>query len=644
MLSTFPPNQAEGAFGSRLPQIVLKRRTLPWERELDGKLTTSGLPRQLPWLALVVLADAEGEVKTARPIAECVTPGVVLEGRNDATIGDCLVTTDEVVRRVFPTQSELELLAHVRHVDMADTELALGDDDGWMAVVLSNRLPQPGVRYRACLISIEGQYSELPVTAEVDEFFTGAFVYPYAAAQYDKISYEYAGTVDGGGIMTPRPAYSEAALSAAAARLDPTAVADVAGAVRFAAAGGGQGAAALAAQDSVDLVATRTAHAAASRSLTVHDAWSTVDASARSTSALAASAPAAMTATLIGAMHSVNMAVIAPQARQLTFPVLAQWQFTCTGSGDFQSLMQNLDVGMLGTPPRPPDPPAPGEKPTAPATRPPVEVLDTGHLALAHTSRAGESGSVWYRGPLVPRPTNREQPDGDGLLALAHSSDQVRRIGPDGRENLSLATAFDIGRLLALAEPSVVAALLTWRKEALAAATTQTLLAGEPSLGAYSAGALAGFGARAGLGLLTSLGTENAARLGVARPLFDLGRPIEGIDGVDPIEVLSVGLGVEPESIKALLDPSVGPQRTSFAVPVAVQLTDVDKLLGNASQAFGHLNSLGESTVQVLNAQANGPVEAIAAGGAVGAVDAAPAAADQPPDALDRLLAERETR
>ena len=30
ILSSFPPANAEGAFGDRLPQIVLKRRTLPW--------------------------------------------------------------------------------------------------------------------------------------------------------------------------------------------------------------------------------------------------------------------------------------------------------------------------------------------------------------------------------------------------------------------------------------------------------------------------------------------------------------------------------------------------------------------------------------------------------------------------------------
>ena len=36
ILSTFPPAMAQGDFGGRLPQIVLKRRTLPWERDPGG--------------------------------------------------------------------------------------------------------------------------------------------------------------------------------------------------------------------------------------------------------------------------------------------------------------------------------------------------------------------------------------------------------------------------------------------------------------------------------------------------------------------------------------------------------------------------------------------------------------------------------
>ena len=68
-----------------------------------------------------MLADAEAELRTARPIAECVTPGVVLGGDADATVGDCIVVTERVVQQVFPTKEELPLLSHVRRVDLSDT-------------------------------------------------------------------------------------------------------------------------------------------------------------------------------------------------------------------------------------------------------------------------------------------------------------------------------------------------------------------------------------------------------------------------------------------------------------------------------------------------------------------------------------------
>jgi hypothetical protein len=51
MLSTFPPANSEGAYETRLPQIVLKRRTLPWERSAAPGHTPT------PWLALVVIAE-----------------------------------------------------------------------------------------------------------------------------------------------------------------------------------------------------------------------------------------------------------------------------------------------------------------------------------------------------------------------------------------------------------------------------------------------------------------------------------------------------------------------------------------------------------------------------------------------------------
>ena len=609
VLSTFPPNQAEGAFSSRLPQIVLKRRTLPWERELDGKLTTDPLPRELPWMALVVLADAECEFLSAQPIASCVTSGVVLEGRNDATVADAIVVTQRVIDQVFPTKEELPLLAHVRSVDLSDTELALGDDDGWLAVVLSNRLPQPGVRYRACLISLEGQYDVLPDTAEIEseavDPFGKTFVYEKAAVLTDELSYAYGGAIDG---AERGFAPVDVVLGTAFPGLDDT--------LRVAAR-----------QDDGELLGTDVPRQLSSaRSSTVADAWSSTSAAVQS-SALTGGAlkgVTATTATLVGAMHGVGMTLIDPGATQYTFPVLAQWQFTCTGAGDFQSLMQALDVGMLGTPPPAPTVPAPGAKPPPPVA-PPPEVLDTGHVGLDYVSRIGESARAWYRGPLVPRPVAREQPDDHGVLALLHASDQARRVGQDGLENLALATAFEIGRLLALAEPSVVAALLIWRKDALDDGRRRALLAGEPLLSALDVDdLLAGFGARAGHLVVSGLGADGAAPLGATRPPVDAGMPIEGIDELaltDRITLIATGLGVPADAVSAL----VAGTASAIDVPVGERITDFGQLLEHADTELSAIRAAADDTAAAIAGEA--------LGGPVG-----DAGGQAPLDALDQLL------
>ncbi len=119
-----------------------------------------------PWLALVLIAEGEGQLLSDVPVADCTTAGVDLGDDADVPKGACLEVPQVVVDKVFPTVEDLPMLSHVREVDLADTELALGDDDGWLAVVLGNRLPQPGVRYLACLVNLEGQYEALPEIPE----------------------------------------------------------------------------------------------------------------------------------------------------------------------------------------------------------------------------------------------------------------------------------------------------------------------------------------------------------------------------------------------------------------------------------------------------------------------------------------------
>ena len=178
ILSVFPPANSEGAYESRLPQIVIKRRTLPWERAPDPA------DRSIPWMALVVIAEGEGEISAEAPVEQCVSAGVKLDGPNDVARGIYLAVPQSTVTKVFPTKQDLHLLAHVREVDLEDTELAVGDDDGFLAVIMANRLPQydriacKPVRYTACLINLEGQLDVLPPpTPPVLEYFALAEVF-----------------------------------------------------------------------------------------------------------------------------------------------------------------------------------------------------------------------------------------------------------------------------------------------------------------------------------------------------------------------------------------------------------------------------------------------------------------------------------
>ena len=72
-------------------------------------------------------------------------------------------------------------------------------------------------------------------------------------------------------------------------------------------------------------------------------------------------------------------------------------------------------------------------------------------MALAQTPGAA-TAPAWFRGPLHAAPDRTRS----RTTPLAHHSDQLRGVIPDGREDLGYAAAFEIGRLLALSQPSLV--------------------------------------------------------------------------------------------------------------------------------------------------------------------------------------------
>ncbi|GAA4705766.1 hypothetical protein [Phytohabitans rumicis] len=162
--SVFPPPNSEGSYGTRLAQIALMRRTLPWEREV-----TPNDAQRRPWLALVVLTDAEAALRPGRPVTEAVPSSLHAALGITETSGTCdhIETSPAVVARTFPRPDELALLCHVREVAVGDTELAGADADGQLAVVLCARVPRPlpsgeKLVYGAYLISLEHRLDVLP--------------------------------------------------------------------------------------------------------------------------------------------------------------------------------------------------------------------------------------------------------------------------------------------------------------------------------------------------------------------------------------------------------------------------------------------------------------------------------------------------
>jgi hypothetical protein len=565
-LSIYPPADAIGAFSTRLPQIVLRRRTLPWERHID-----SGEP-PLPWLALVLLADGEGQLTTGQPVDTSSLPDPDLR---DSDTRDVLTVTETVVGQIFPTKQDLPWLCHVREVDLADTELALGDDDGWMAVVLTNRLPQPGYKYTACLLSLEGHGEDLPTKEVPADSFTSFTV--YSAAQV--------------------------AAAATAQRANDTLI-DTAGTQvtvdQGQAAAAAPPAAAAAGSEPVTLVGTR---APAVKPTVVRDAWSApaLPAAVASGQQLGATSGALITGRTSVAGLSIDPVLVDPGARLVQFTVLKHWSFTCDQGGDFESLVRELDDGMLGTiSAAPPPPTTPGTPPDPPATRPDPVVTDTGHVEVAAVNRRGDPAKAWYRGPFSSRQILRAEPEDPGALPLLHTADQGRRVGPDGLEDLSLAAAFEIGRLLAVAQPSVAAALLGWRQDGYGQARVRTIVGQPGSLQARLLGVLnqgrAVFSAGVAATLLGQLGANGAQRLGAVRPLVGPG-PDLAAAGTDLAGTVAAGFGLDPAAVAAALAAGPGaagldPSVTAPALPSDLGALGPADFAGAQAALAAHVNSL----------------------------------------------------
>jgi hypothetical protein len=608
ILSSFPPANAEGAFGDRLPQIVLKRRTLPWERN-----PASGAnPSETPWLALVVVAEGEATLSTAAPVRDCVTPGTALLDPDDQDVeqGLYLAVTETVVKKIFPCKDDLPLLAHVREVDVNDTELANGDDDGWLAVVLSNRLPvfdeanKKPVRYMACLVNLEGQLDALPPPLPPVPSFEFVLAQDWSVlATVNAASSPDArvmGNVNLGNVVLPT-----AAPGPASARPE------------------GLAAMALNKTAADAKIGVALDGSAAMQQPGVGQQWS----SATQKVTAAALDPDAKRLVRDTMAQGFRLPIeLYALEKVLRFPVLAHWSFTTKEGATFETLMQDLDVGLLGT--------VPERSPNAAAADAAPEVVQTGHIGLDHRTRRGDPTRAWYRGPCVPFPTPRDSTAKNEPLALAHSADQLRRVIPDGREDLQLAAAFEIGRLMALSQLSVVSALLRFRAEQFGAGRVREILAelisfALPSLAELRAARI-DMGRFVALQVLPVLAKNTDLMIGPQRPVADPGRPLR-VEG-DLDRLVATGLGFDLAALRKRAD-SVGVlsalQTTS--VPVAMKPGEAP----NEKLVLPALHAALQGELQRTLAVAVPPKPTVVTRPGVRRAQAAPM-----PDELDELIAQ----
>jgi len=553
VLSTFPPANSFGSYGSRLPQIVIKRRTLPWERILTGA------PATTPWLALVLIAEGEAKLETGVDVANCVTAGVTLDGVAEVEKGNCLVIRKSMIDKIFPTREDLGLLAHAREVDIYDTELMMGDDDGFLAVVISNRLPLPAkdengddvpIKYLACLVNLEGQFTTLlEKSPDPDPVLTTTF-------PLHEYQYVASAVTDDHHVM---------GTASTKDRMLNLAIAD-----------GGPAPLAAAATGSIATgIKSGVAANAGTKPGTLNGQWSS-----KSLGQMTSTDISLQMAQSFRTVRQPGKVFIDPEYR---YPVLLHWSFTTTGATTFRSLMEGVDSRLLGDV---------GDDPTDITGRLPLEVVESGHVGLAHKTRDGDDVRSWYRGPLVPHPTSSVASD---RLPLAHSSDQLRIVIPDGREDLSLATAFEIGRLLTLSQPAMIASLMRWRQGHYYAARAASMIEAnrefwEDVLGTgFALGDVFKLGPKVGRFFVDSIVKNPDRFVGMPRPMVTPGRPLE-VAGI-ATEQLATGLGLN---------------KTIFNGDLGTVLSNVQKAkVPRVDLEIGGINKLDmrENLEAILNAQ-----------------------------------------
>jgi hypothetical protein len=419
----FPPRNGHGGFQDSLPHIALSRRTLPWERdpglsESEDAASTSAaggeqaLPTlipNIPWLALLLFEDGEYTITANVPVRQVVGDSV-FQALEQADAVPAHMTCDELrasmplVQAIMPSIEELKLLTHVREINVDYKELSAGNSNGFFSVVIGNRLPEPNKHYRACLVSVE-QRADLVTDGPLPFTDSGGQLEYDNYEVPDRVVGEIARDTQASPPVDGPSSRSRAIIGrSTGAEVPPTA-----GGIQ-----GGQGTTPTMPILPPTVGETNAPHAPPPIE------------------------PPEESPDNYPVLHG-------PSQLSVGLVLLYSWQFSCADLGTFAEIARHLDDGLIGM-----------VKNLGHPT-----VTDTGHVPLGLRDRAGALEQVWYRGPLVPLQLSRD------TLGPYHVAEQARRVMPEmGAEDISYAAAFELGRLLAMADGRLAVELMRWRREA----------------------------------------------------------------------------------------------------------------------------------------------------------------------------------
>ena len=150
---------AKARYEDALPQVVLARRTLPWERSIGNVVLFRGNSPpngQVPWVALLLFEEGEYTLLQIRLWKmSCRGRSFEHSGARANILCDAIEADASLVDAILPGGGRAPALTHVRQVNVEDRELSAGSSDGFFSVVMCNRLPANGKKHRACLVSLE---------------------------------------------------------------------------------------------------------------------------------------------------------------------------------------------------------------------------------------------------------------------------------------------------------------------------------------------------------------------------------------------------------------------------------------------------------------------------------------------------------